>query len=242
MEYASSLFIISGTSRGLGKALAEQLLEKGANVFGISRSQSIEHPSYTHINLDLSSIEELKNLHFPDFSPYSSLALINNAGTLGEVSHFNDLSEDDIISTTHLNFLAPLLLCKRFFEHKSNGSAVKYVLNIGTGAATSPIDGWSLYCSTKAGLLMFTKVIHEELKIKNGNCKILDLAPGIIDTDMQQNIRNTDPQNFSNVERFRDYYRNGDLQSAEQTAAVLIRNFEMLFDKDQPTDSIRNYL
>lgn len=239
--FSKSQIIITGSSKGLGKALAEQFLAKGASVLGISRTASIDHPNYQHLHLDLSNIEDLKSFELELGSEQENYILLNNAGTLGKVDHFENLDSDDLIMATKLNFLAPMLLTQKFIRAKCNENCLKYVINIGTGAADQAIDGWSLYCSTKAGLAMFTKVVHQELKMNQKPIKIVDLAPGIIDTEMQAEIRNTKKQQFSNRQRFVDYYENGDLQTADETAALIIRNFNSLFNEEKPSNSVRNF-
>lgn len=242
MNFSRSRVYISGTSRGLGLSLAEGFLTRNAEVIGLGRSSVIEHPNYRHHFIDLSSTEEVlhASLLEPNNDP-EQLILINNSASLGEVAPFKDLQEKDIVNTANLNFIAPILLYKKFIDLKCNDSAKKYVLNIGTGAAQNPIDGWSMYCATKAGLLMFSRVLHEEIILGRANCRILDLAPGIIDTDMQAEIRQKEQKDFSGVDKFIEYNKEGELQTPEETARLIISNFESLFNKNNPSDTIRNY-
>lgn len=114
-------------------------------------------------------------------------------------------------------------------------------MNIGSGAAYNEYDGWSMYCSTKAGLSMFSRTVHLESKMGKANCKIVDLSPGIIDTGMQDEIRSRKASDFSQLERFVEYKQNGDLQSADYTSELIISNFEGLFKKESFSDSVRNY-
>jgi benzil reductase ((S)-benzoin forming) len=75
-----------------------------------------------------------------------------------------------------------------------------------------------MYCSTKAGLDMLTKVVaKEQKKIKNG-VKITSVYPGVVDTDMQEEVRNTSKENFKSVQRFIDFYEKGALATPKQVA------------------------
>jgi benzil reductase ((S)-benzoin forming) len=239
--FDNSQVIISGSSRGLGKAIAEAFLEVGAKVIGISRSNTIEHDAYAHIHCDLSDLDALRDLELPLEGGKQKYILINNAGRLGEVTHFDQIEEADLIQTAHLNYLAPIVLINKFYKATSNESAISYVINIGSGAAYQPIDGWSMYCSTKAGLSMFTRVVKLEAEFDNRNFLLVDLSPGIIDTEMQDQIRQAKQAEFSAVERFKAYHLNGELQSSRQTADLIISNFASLFESSDGMDSLRNY-
>jgi len=241
IDLKSSVAFISGTSRGLGQSLALQFLDQGADVIGIGRTSTIEHSNYQHVFSDLSDLEQIQSFTFKGYADHQSVILINNSGRLGKVAPFQELEEDDIVKTSVLNFIAPILLIKKFLDLQCNESTTKYVLNVGTGAAFQAIDGWSMYCSSKAGLSMFSNVIHLESQLDRAKCKIVDLAPGIMDTQMQKEIRDSEPSDFSNVEKFVDYKKDGDLQTADQTAELIIRNFEKLFNKNTASDTIRNY-
>jgi len=97
------------------------------------------------------------------------------------------------------------------------------VLNISSGAGRSPIDGWNVYCSTKAGIDMFSKVLKVESDLDHSNIKVLSLAPGIIDTDMQKEIRKASLSGFSNVERFINYKEEGTLADSLVVAQQVLR-------------------
>jgi benzil reductase ((S)-benzoin forming) len=239
--FKNAQVIVTGSSRGLGKAIAEAFLNEGAMVLGISRSRSIEDPNYTHLEADLSDLEVTKALDLPLQSGLKKYIMINNAGRLGEVNRFDKLEEDDLIKTAHLNYLAPILFIKKFNRFARNGKADFYVINIGSGAAFRPIDGWSMYCSTKSALSMFSRVVKEESELHDLNLKIVDLSPGIIDTAMQAKIRSASEDEFSSVKSFEAYHQNGELQSSLHTADLIIRNFDSLFKNSEGMDSLRNY-
>lgn len=242
MDFSRSFCILTGSSKGLGKELAKQLLEAGATVLGISRSSSIEHPNYSHISIDLADIQAVSALKIEMNGLFENYILINNAASLGPVMPFEVVTEKDVISTTNLNLISPLILTKKLLAFPCNENQEKFVLNIGTGASQNAIDGWSLYCSTKAALEMFSRVLYEEIKLNRTNCKVLDLAPGVIDTDMQSRIRQANSNEFSAVKRFIEMHQHQELQSAKATAELIISNFSKMFNKKLPTDTLRNYM
>lgn len=233
---------ITGASSGLGKALAEAHLELGDQVHGISRSCSIESDNYKHHQLDLTDLDAAHKFYFdlkPDAEDY---LLYNNAGSLGQVKHFGSLTPDSLQSTFSLNTVAPILLSQQFYKAEMKGKQKKFVLHIGSGAGENPIDGWLQYCSSKAGLHMAAKVIQEELKLKNDKRFYQRvLSPGVIDTPMQKEIRESDMQHFSQLERFREYKRTEALKGADETAHKIIRNFNSLFASEEPIQYLKNY-
>lgn len=218
-------YFITGTSKGLGKSLAETLLkEKNNFVYGFSRSDFDGiHDNYSHNHIDLSDTEMVKQYKFPDVNNADKIVLINNAGTLGEVKHVGNLSPSIIISSYNVNLISPSILINTFIKKYRQINGNKMIINISSGAGKSAIDGWSVYCSTKAGLDMFSKVISEEARINNSNFTVLSIAPGIIDTNMQSEIRSTDNKNFSNLDRFIEYKKNSDLSSPEHTANKVLQ-------------------
>ena len=217
-------YFITGSSKGLGKSLANLLLQdKNNSVFGLARSSSIEHSNYIHLNIDLSNLHEVQSYQFPDLEGAEKIVLINNAGMVGEVKRVGKIDNQSIIDCYNLNLIAPSILTNNFVSVYSKLGKEKMILNISSGAGRTPIDGWNIYCSTKAGMDMFSKVLSEEIKIDGSNIKVLSLAPGIIDTDMQIEIRKADQKNFSNIDRFIDYKNEGDLSHPDLTAKQVLR-------------------
>jgi benzil reductase ((S)-benzoin forming) len=217
-------YFITGTSKGLGKSLSEILLQDENNiVYGLSRSNTIQHPNYFHNTIDLGDLNQVNNFHFPNINNVDKIVLINNAGIVGDVKHIGNINTKKMIDCYHLNLIAPSILTNNFIATYDSEENEKIILNISSGAGRAPIDGWNVYCSSKAGLDMFSEVLNEEIKINNSNIKILSLAPGIIDTGMQDEIRKSNKTEFSNIERFIDYKNQGDLASPNATALQVLR-------------------
>lgn len=206
---------ITGSGKGIGKAFAELLLLKGYQVFGYSRSNSIHHTNFIFASIDLTDLEKIQKLSFPKVP--GEVLLINNAGTIGEIMPLNLKSEEAIINEYNLNIIAPTLLCKKFLESFPNQE--KIILNISSGAANKSIPSWNTYCAGKAALDRVSDVIAEE---KHSNLKILSIHPGIVDTNMQKEVRNADPKLFPNLEQFTNYFTNNELENADIVAQKLL--------------------
>ena len=181
---------ITGTGKGIGKAISELLLDNEYLVFGFSRIQTIKHSNFKFIKIDLSNLDQVQKLDFPKVKA-QEIILINNAATIGEIMPLHLKSENGIINDYNLNILTPTLLCKKFLEDFP--SEDKLVLNISSGAANKAIECWSTYCATKSALDSLTAVIAKE---KHENLKILSISPGVVDTNMQEEIRDSNPIHF----------------------------------------------
>ncbi len=217
-------YYITGTGKGIGKALALHLLEDKENyVIGLSRNNAIKHEHFEFIALDLSNFDTVSNFQFIDIRDANKIVLINNAGVIGKINHVGNMDNISVYETFMVNSIAPAVLMNNFIKAYRNYSLEKIVLTVSSGAGRHAIESWSAYCASKAAIDMFSLVAHEEqdlLSLKYP-VKIFSAAPGIVDTQMQTQIRNTDKSNFSLVDKFIDYKNNKQLSSAEKTAELL---------------------
>jgi benzil reductase ((S)-benzoin forming) len=149
-------YIITGASRGLGRALAETILRQpGTSVIGVSRRATIEHERYHHQPLDLSDMLAVENnLHkvFPRWTDAASVTLINNAAVLGEIGYLGEQPNEHFNFVFDVNVVAPAMLMNTFISAYHALTVPRTVLNISSGAAQRPVDGWSAYCASKAAL------------------------------------------------------------------------------------------
>jgi benzil reductase ((S)-benzoin forming) len=227
MTPISEHWYITGSSSGLGKAIAEKvLLRDGAMVFGFARKKTIQHPRYHHHYVDLSVVEDVQQIVFqPATAEIKLIALINNAGTLGEITTIGNLPADTITNSYHVNIVTPHLLMNQFllvFSEVENAN--KCIINVSSGAANTPYQGWGVYCATKSALDMLTKVAAAEQQLlpQNKATRIMAIAPGVMDTGMQQQIRNADISNFPAKNKFVDLHKNQQLYDVQDVAAKYI--------------------
>lgn len=218
------LLILTGHTKGLGHAILESFLRlDDIQIVALSRtSLEIQHPSLTEISIDLSDLNALES-YLPRIFPKGSFdryILINNAGWIGEIKPVGKLHPKGIRQAMNLNFLAPVMITDAFVKAYSGLEGEKLICNISSGAAHKPLPGWSEYCSGKAGLAMFSKVANEELK--ELGFRIFSLAPGIIDTEMQAEIRKADQSDFPALDRFNKYKTEGQLNTADEVAQKVV--------------------
>lgn len=220
-------YLITGASQGLGRALAEAILERpDTQVLGISRHATVEHPRYQHQPLDLSDIEAVGHNLGKIFSPRpdaQSLTLINNAGTLGEIGYVGELPNEHFQFVFDLNVVAPAMLMNTFLSTYGGQTSIqRTVLNISSGAAQRPVDGWAAYCASKAALNALSETAQQEQNMRGTGVRVWALAPGVVDTAMQAHIRTAEVEQFSEVAKFTEYHAEGQLQTPETVAERIL--------------------
>jgi benzil reductase ((S)-benzoin forming) len=217
-------YLLTGASRGLGRALAEVLLEApDTTVLGIARQPAtLTHPRYEHHQIDLADATALENALPSLLRPYedaTSLTLINNAAVLGDIGYFGQLPNDHFTWVFDVNVLAPARLMDAFLAAYTPRAIPLTILNISSGAAQRPIDGWAAYCASKAALEMLTRTAAaEQALLGHTHVRLHTLSPGVVDTPMQAQIRAAEVRDFSQVEHFRALHTRGELAGAAEVA------------------------
>ena len=227
--------ILTGTSRGLGEAIATQLLQQGTKLISISRKQNeqlIEKAKHLHIpfdfySFDLQEVHQIESLMENIFSnidvkTVSSIHLVNNAGMLAPMKPIERSESEQLIANVHVNLVAPMLLSSAFMKHTTDWNVDKRIINISSGAGQKPYFGWGAYCTAKAGINMFTKCVAAEETDKGYPVKIISFAPGVVDTEMQTEIRETSKEDFVHVDRFLALKEDDHLLSPNYVAKAVI--------------------
>lgn len=222
------ILIITGGNKGLGLGLAEEYHKNGYRVISIARTKTKKLYFEEQYQCDLSNTENIENIIIELFSHLdksntSIITLINNAGDLGVVNTIENLTPQEISYTIQVNLTAPIILNSIFIKLTKDWDCTKRIYNISSGAAVNPYESWVLYCSTKAGLDMMTKVVAKEQKDEPHGISITNIYPGIVDTNMQKKARTTPKEQFKSVQRFIDFYKKGELSTPRQVAEKIFK-------------------
>ena len=223
------LVVITGGSKGIGKSLVKRFCEEGYSVVSISRTKlDFSHRFFlSQFLIDITSFEKAENVFkkIADLVSQSNLKqiiLINNAGRIGEIKKVEHLSFGDISKTIDLNLSAPIILSSLFLSILKPKAKSSRIINISSGASQSPYYGWVAYCCSKAGIEMLTKTISME-QSEDVFFKSLSIKPGVVDTQMQEKIRQSSPQDFKEVDKFIQLKNQSRLYSADFSAEKIFK-------------------
>lgn len=216
--------IITGASKGIGKELYRQFAQSGDVVFGLARTNPEQHDNFYTVDItDYKAAEEaIKEIIRTYSGEASSFTLINNAGVIEPIGFVGSLPRPDLAKAIEVNLTGPISLTNCFIRELESFEGKKNVLNISSGAGRKTYEGWSIYCTTKAGLDHFSQVTAVEQRAARHPVGIVSIAPGIIDTNMQQTIRTATEEQFPQLKRFVEYKEEGLLSSPEATAERLM--------------------
>ncbi|TVO57117.1 SDR family oxidoreductase [Denitromonas halophila] len=220
--------IVTGTSRGLGAAIAMALLERGIPVLGLARQHNpaLTQPgaACAQTALDLSNPDALARwLAGGEIARFladeDTVLLINNAGTVAPVGPLGTQGSAAVAQAVSLNVAAPLMLADAFVT-ASPAACDRRIVHVSSGAARKAYAGWNVYGATKAALDHHARAALED---SVPGLRICSLAPGLVDTDMQLQVRSSDGARFPARERFEALKRDGALLVPAVCAAQLVR-------------------
>jgi benzil reductase ((S)-benzoin forming) len=222
-----NIAFVTGVSRGLGEALAVDLLAQDWSVVGIGRgrSQRLEHPKYRHVACDLGEPVAAAATVAPAFTAAAAqrparAVLINNAAAAGPIGRSGELDAADIAAALAVNLTAPAVLANAFCRAFLATATELLVINVSSGSAESVLAGSGLYSAAKAGLETFTRGLAADHA--GANFRAISLRPGIIDTEMQTFMRSQDPVRLPAVALFVDFHASGKLVAPDVAARTIV--------------------
>jgi benzil reductase ((S)-benzoin forming) len=157
----------------------------------------------------------------------TGVTLINNAAALARIGPFSETDADDLVHSLRLGLEAPMLLTAAFLRATESWPLAvrqnRKVLSISSGLGRRAMASQAAYCAVKAGLDHFTRCVALDEAIKPHGARLCSLAPGVIDTDMQVQLRATPEDRFPDRASFVGLKDKGLLTSpAEAAARVLV--------------------
>lgn len=229
------IYILTGASRGMGLAMAEQLLSANHFVLCISRNTSEALVlraaklgcQLEQWPLDLEQTVEAAAmltqwLGSRKTGSFASATLINNAGVMPGIAPLSESDPIDLSRALRVGLEAPLLLTAAFLRATESWNIPRKVLNISSGLGRRAMASQAGYCAAKAGMDHFTRCLALDEAFKTHGAKVCSLAPGVIDTDMQLQLRGADASAFPDQKNFVDLKVNGQLTSPADAATQVL--------------------
>jgi benzil reductase ((S)-benzoin forming) len=224
----TGIYIITGTSRGIGLAVATRLLETGHRVFGMARTPSplAGRRRFHEVRGSVTDPALFDPLFDAVLGVLADadcdfLCLLNNAAVLEPMKPIETCTVDEIRQHVDVNLTAPIMLSARFMARFGDLELRKKVVFMTSGAGRRSLPDMSLYCSVKAGLSRFAECVGREQEGQANGFEIAAISPGMVETDMQKDARAKSAEAFRSGELFRGALANGIVQDADVVASKI---------------------
>jgi NAD(P)-dependent dehydrogenase (short-subunit alcohol dehydrogenase family) len=239
--------IVTGASRGLGHAITAQRLREGQRVLTLQRQPSptlagdLEQwacdlaepvPVAARLRAWIAAL--------PRDGTLASLALVNNAALLVDPGPLAQADAAQVAAAVRVGLEAPLVLTQAFLAASADLAVPRKVLNISSGLGRFAMAGSTVYCAVKAGIDHASRALALEEAARPHGAKIVSLAPGVIDTDMQLQLRSADAAAFPERERFAALREKGQLSSPAAAAAKVLACLDRADFGAQPVADVRD--
>jgi benzil reductase ((S)-benzoin forming) len=246
---AGALAIVTGSSRGMGEALALHLHSLGHTVLGIARKRSValDAAGVDQWEADLTDAVPVaqrlqERVAQACTAPCAGIWLINNAALLVDAGPTRWVPAAQTVAAVRVGLEAVLLLTHAMLQGAGDFAGDKRVLQVSSGNGRRVIGGMAVYSAIKAGMDHYTRSLALDEVGSPGYvaARVASIAPGIVDTDMQAMLRGSDVSRFAAQAMFAQYHREGALTSPHD-AAVRLFNYMMRDDfGQQPVADVRD--
>ena len=171
--------LITGTSSGVGATIAYDYIQKGWNVIGFARSESLfNYPNYKHYQVDISKIYTSLSDTFDQIGDTKIDILVNNAAVF-KMKPFSETSIEEIYDMIDINLKGAMYVTKFALENMEKGSRIFFINSV---AGLEELENQSVYCASKHGLTGFAGVLGQELRPRG--IKVTSIHPGGINTPL----------------------------------------------------------
>lgn len=220
---AKKIVLITGGGSGIGQALAWHLADRGNTVLvtgrrlcALEKTKNKHEQNIQILRADVSKEKDREKIAARIAEQdYAIRFLVHNAALLEPVKPLLNISLQEWREHMAVNVEGPLFLTQSLLPYLQDGR----ILHISSGAAHNPYQGWGAYCTSKAALYMIYQVLRLELAEKN--ILVGSVRPGVVDTPMQDRVRQADKNIFPDLEKFEALKAENKLYPAQTVARFL---------------------
>ena len=235
MELTGKTVAITGASRGIGAGLATEFAARGMKLALCARSPCALPAGAEGVTgqVDVANEHDVRRFASEAEAALGTIDLwINNAGVLTPIAPLRDVAAEEFLASLRVNVMGVVHGCQAFIRHLRAHDHKGVLINISSGASTSPYAGWAAYCAGKAAVDLLSGVIGLE---EREHLRVYSVAPGIIDTNMQTMIRDLSPDVFPMVDKFKEFKANDAYNTMSFVADHILR---YAFDPDSTPDQV----
>ena len=235
-DLTGKVAVVTGASRGIGADLARRFAGRGLRLGLCARGAPVldEGEQVVARQVDVTDEAAFGAFAAEVAGRFGAIDLwVNNAGVLAPIAPLRDVDAEAFRAHVDVNLTGVFIGTRLFVQHVRSRAGGGVLVNVSSGAAQNPYEGWGPYCAGKAGVEMLTQVVAMEER--GSGLRAHAVAPGVVDTDMQTLIRESTAANFPRVERFRQRKREGAFNSGRYVADELLA---IAFDPKRATDEV----
>ncbi len=223
--------VITGATGGIGQCLVKRAMashniervycqyrnqKKFENLFGCGNSKLVAEEYDTLYQERPSHVLQGLYKNRPE-----SVACVYTAYSISPIKKTGTYSMSEVEDNIRLNIRDIVFLTNCLLQFSKECKSQLKLIHFDSGAAYKPLDGWGLYCASKAYLNMFFRTVQ----LENPEVKIVSYEPGVVNTPMQEKIRAVEPEVFAQVHAFREYHAKGVLRDPDAVAEDVMKRF-----------------
>ena len=228
---------LTGGSSGIGRAMAESVPWDGARIVNVSRRPLA---GVENVCADLATAEGWATIARSFDRELEGFAgdravLVHAAGALAPIGFAGEVDPAAYARCVVLDSAAPQVVGDAFLRALARTRARGILLTVSSGASSHVYEGWSAYGAGKAAVDQWTRTVGAEQARRGGRCRVVAVAPGVVATAMQEEIRATDETAFPAVAKFHELYREGRLRTTAEAARDL---WDVALDETLPNGAV----
>ncbi|WBW96222.1 SDR family NAD(P)-dependent oxidoreductase [Oceanirhabdus sp. W0125-5] len=241
-------FVVTGVTNGLGNELIRLFHElnigklyllgrKIHRIQSVVKSAKLYEVDFSKLDIDV--LEKLMKDVFRKITNNDEVIFINCAGVVNPIEFVENITNDQLLTSFNVNLVWPCMLIKELVKEVQKKNCDFRIINISSGVAYKPLPGWSLYSTSKASINIFLETLAQEKR----HYKIVSVDPGVMDTNMQREIRSVEKKDkeFKYLKDFREFKEKNLLVSPKEVANKILMTYVQNWKASNSYEKISMY-